>query len=451
MKHKLRPYQVDALQFAADHNYCMLDVGMGGGKTMMAVRLAQIHNERRVLVICPRSAFDVWPAEIAKHWNTAAVPRVEVLDGSVAERTSTAREALRHNGTVFLIINFEAFWREPFYEWARNVRWDRIIVDESHHIKAAGGRASNRVHKLGKSARKRLALSGTVMGDSPLDVYGQYRFLDDTIFGTNHQRFLDRYAIMGGFHGYQIMGVKNESELNKKYRQIAHIVPQEALDRDLPPMTELVYYTDLEPSAMKIYRELEKEFVVEMKHGTITADNALVKMLRLHQLENGWFVPDHEEGEEPKTECISTAKIDLFGETLSSLQRQPVVVFCQFTDDLAAVRKRAKELGWKSAELSGKTNQLKRWKDGDADLLVVQIQAGSEAEDFTRARYVIYYSTGLSRTKYLQSLKRIHRPGQNHPTVAIHLRVHNAIGVRIAQGLRKKGNVIKTVLNSYEE
>ena len=78
-------------------------------------------------------------------------------------------------------------------------------------------------------------------------------------------------------------------------------------------------------------------------------------------------------------------------------------------------------MGLTSMELSGKRDELKRWQEGEAQVLAVQIDAGSEGVDFTRARYSIFYSVGFSLGKYDQAKKRTHRPGQIKPVTHIHL------------------------------
>src|SRR5690606_42059487 len=49
--------------------------------------------------------------------------------------------------------------------------WDMVILDESHKIKAPGGKASLFCARLGQRAVNRLILTGTPMPHSPLDIY----------------------------------------------------------------------------------------------------------------------------------------------------------------------------------------------------------------------------------------------------------------------------------------
>jgi hypothetical protein len=74
------------------------------------------------------------------------------------------------------------------------------------------------------------------MHDKPLDVYGQYRFLDKTIFGTSNDRFLDRYAVREQARTgvLYVTGYKNLDELQAKVFDVAFRVDGSVLK--LPPV-----------------------------------------------------------------------------------------------------------------------------------------------------------------------------------------------------------------------
>ena len=67
-------------------------------------------------------------------------------------------------------------------------------MDESHRLKSPSGKISRFASQLSDRSRRRLALSGTPMPHSPLDIYAQYRALDKSVFGVHHQQFKNRYA-----------------------------------------------------------------------------------------------------------------------------------------------------------------------------------------------------------------------------------------------------------------
>jgi len=81
--------------------------------------------------------------------------------------------------------------------------------------------------------------------------------------------------------------------------------------------------------------------------------------------------------------------------------------------------------------------------------LAVQIRTGAQSVDLTRARYAVYYSFGLSLGDYQQSLKRIHRVGQNRSVVYVHLLMQYTIDERKMKYFEQRSDVIQGLLEEY--
>ena len=287
-----------------------------------------------------------------------------------------------------------------------------------HRIKRPSGKASLGL-QAAAPARQRIAsaLTGTPMPHGPMDIYAQFRFLDVRIFGPSFSAFRAKYAVMGGYQRKQITGYQNLDELESLMSRITFRVGPEVLD--LPPATEVTYYCVLTGEAARIYKDLDEDFVARVKDGTVTAANAMVKVLRLQQVTGG---------------CVPTDDgdrgADRFAAKLRLLWRTPSRTFGirraggRVLPVPRGPRWRARGLrGHRlhSLELSGRRDELKRWQDGEAQVLAVQIDSGGEGVDFTRARYSIFYSIGFRLEKYEQAKKRTHRPGQTKPVTHIHL------------------------------
>ncbi len=60
--------------------------------------------------------------------------------GGVVKKMDFAAEKMRlaeARGMPFIaVINYDSAWRDPFAEWAEKQRWDLVIADEIHRIKA---------------------------------------------------------------------------------------------------------------------------------------------------------------------------------------------------------------------------------------------------------------------------------------------------------------------------
>ena len=450
MKTKPWRHQVEAYEFAMERlthgsGASMLALEMGTGKTLVSLMLLAGLKAMRTLICCPLRVVPVWQMQMDRHLDLSMV--LVALDdsaGSVSEKQKLAEEKLRladATGQPFVVvINYDSVWRDPFGAWAEKQPWDLVIADESHKLKKPGGKASLYFKRLRSHARHRLALTGTPMPHSPLDVYAQFRFLDIAPFGPSFNAFKQKYAVMGGFQNKQVTGFKNLDELEALMRTITCRVSKDVLD--LPPQTHVTYHCPLSAEGQRVYRDLEEDFIAEVKGGTVTAANAMVKLLRLQQVAGGWAKTD-----DGQLHRVDSAKQKLLQDTLEDIgPSEPVVVFCRFHADMNAVHEVCRELGYQSLELSGRKDDLKRWQEGEGQVLAVQIGSGGIGVDLTRARYSIYYSLSFSLGEYDQALSRVHRPGQTRPVEHIHLVVRNTVDEKIMRALEKRAEIIQAIL-----
>lgn len=436
-------HQLAAYHFASNLSACLLYLGMGTGKTRIALDLIQGRGHRRVLVACPLSVIPAWERQAQIHAPGVKVMRLD--RGSVAQKTGRAEAALDFAGTdpVAIVVNYDSIWREPFSEWVLSREWDLLIADECHRLKSPGSKVSMFFARLGAKAKHRLGLSGTPLAHSPLDAYGIFRFLDPGIFGTSFNRFAGRYAVYGGFEKRQVIDYVNQDDFNRRFYSISFRADRDVLE--LPPATHVERTFELPAPAAKVYRELRDEFMSEVGSGLVTATNALSRLLRLQQVTSGHLPVG--EGEELRVERLHTEKRRLLSEVLDEIEpSEPVVVFARFREDLADIHAAAEAAGRTSSELSGSRRELAAWQAGETNVLAVQIQAGSEGVDFTRARYAGYYSLGFSLAQFDQSLARTHRPGQTRPCVYFHLIAEGSVDRNVYKALRERKAVIETIL-----
>ena len=448
-------HQRQAFHFAHDMPAVLLDMEMGTGKTKVVIDLIQNRGHERILIACPNTVVRVWPREFEKH-GAIKVKIVAPQTGGIARRvaeTKLAFEQARIEGVpAVVVVNHEAFWQGDFGKWLPTAGLDLVVYDEIHRLKSPGGKQSRFAQKLSRKVPYRLGLTGTPMPHSPLDVYGEMRALDESVFGTSFVRFRNRYAVMGGWEGREVVGYRNEPELREKIGAVTYSVGADVLD--LPEAHHIDRFCVLTPSAWKAYSSLETEFYTDVKDGTVTVSNALVKLLRMQQVTSGHVGLDESDGAgKRKVTRIDDSKEKLLADVLEDLKPdEPVVIFCRFTDDLQRVHEVAKKLGRGSAELSGGRKELDAWEREDGPpILAVQMQSGGVGIDLTRASYCIYYSVGFSLGEYQQSLARVHRPGQDRPVTYIHLLAEGTIDVKVKNALAERADVVKSVMYGDSE
>lgn len=453
MEFKTEPWkhQRDALDFIWDKPASMLAMDMGTGKSKVVIDLIANKGYDKILILCPLNVIDIWPKQLYEHHSRHDNYTVIPLDkGLVSKKTKKAElELLRaktQGKVTIFVINYESARTSDFANFVLKQTWDCVILDESHRIKMPKGKANRFCHKLGKVARKRLCLTGTPMPHSPLDIWGQYYFLNDTIFGRSFYMFKMHYAIMGGYDNREILSFQNMEELHDRMASICFMVKKEDV-LDLPDFIDVNLECELSPKAMKIYKEIEKDFITQVESGIVTAANALVKLLRLQQITSGFLRAD----DSSEVENVDRSKADLLYDLLTDLPNdEPVVIFCNFHSDLNTIREISKKLDRPHSELSGRKNELESWQSGRSNILGVQIRAGGVGIDLTRSRYAIYYSLGFSLGDYEQSRARLHRPGQNRNVTYYHITAKNTVDKKLYSALKKRKDFIKYVLEDIK-
>lgn len=447
--------QEEAMQFALRHNAVMLDLDMGCGKTRVAIdTIWQRRDSFRVLVVCPKAVIPVWRENLEKFAPPGWVCWDEQT-GSVKTKAEHLQQFLNDRMQAvatrqFVVVNYDCVWRVPMGDLVLKAGFNTIILDESHRAKAAGSKISKYLAMLGKRVKYRMCLSGTPMANSPLDVYGQYRFLDPSIFGTNHYEFMNRYAVMGGPEHRFVVGYKNQKELNEKFQSIAYTCRMsDVADRlKLPPQLPVTKQSVILPTKdYKLTKELAKDFIAECNEGgSIVVSNVLSKMIRMQQIASGYcMVQDGPIGDKQVQE-LNTSKADALGDLLTDISPEAsVVVFCVFVHDLDTVAVVAGGAKRKAFELSGRVNQLSDWKNNPGAVIAVQIRAGAEGVDMTNANHAIYFSLPYSLAQYNQSKARLYRPGQTRPVHFCHLIAEGTIDDAIYKSLQRKRDVIDAI------
>lgn len=446
--------QDEAMQFALHHESCMLDMEMGTGKTRVAIDVAfYLNNVHRVLVVCPKAVVGVWRENLVKFaWTGRTWTCWDDQKGTVQNKTDSLKEYLKYKVfKQFVVINYDAVWRKPMGDLILRTQFDMVILDESHRAKAANSKVSKFLATLGRRVDRKMCLSGTPMANSPLDIYGQYRFLDPGIFGTNYYMFKQQYAVMGGPDLKFVVGYKNQKTLNDKFRSIAYtcrmsdIKDRIKLPDALPPICRSV---TLPNKDMKMMKEFNKEFIAECESGHIVANNVLTKLIRLQQIASGFCMVNVDTAGNTEVKELNTAKEDYLEDMLSDISPvASVVVFCVYRHDIKAIQRAARKAKRDVFELSGSANELEEWKKRDGAVIAVQIQAGAEGVDMTKSNHAIYFSVPHSLALYNQSKARLYRPGQTGPVSFIHLIAEGTVDEAMYKSLIKKEDVIEAIKN----
>lgn len=450
------------------HGRCMLAMEMGTGKTKVAIDWASIchrnYGLQRVLVVCPISVLSVWKRQIRQHSPVAS--RIAVLSGSTSDKTRLVRGMTAHSyekGIDWVIVNYESVWRED----ARGKRledviklWkpDLVVADESHKIKHSTSRQSKSLARLGDAVPMALALSGTPITKSPLDVYGQFRFLNSAVFGTRWTDFKMEYGVWGGLSGYQLKAVRNLPRLKRKVRSNSYQVRKEDC-LDLPPkIGDLsdpngvnIVPVVLPEKVMTYYRDMASKMILEIEEEKVTAEIVLVKLLRLSQITSGHVVTI-----DGVTKIIDDTKLRVGMDLITDIveQGEKVVVFTRFRSDYHRLAEKLATAKLGYVVLSGdvpatqRDGLVRRFQTNPrTPVFVSQIASGSLGIDLTAAAHTVFYSWDYRWDHYVQAVSRTDRQGQTRSCTYHHLCAPHTIDHLSLKVLADKGHLAKYVMH----
>ena len=424
---------------------------MGTGKTLISIGIAgylYLQKEiNKLLIVAPLSITKVWEEEFQKFADFDY--QLEVLEGPTKEKSETLRNLFGTKLQV-AVVNYESCWRmeKEIALW----KPDMIICDESSKIKNPQAKQSKALHRLGKISKHNMILTGTPVTNNPLDFFSQYKFLDESIFGGSYYSFRARYAIMGGYGNYQVVGYKNLPELTEKAHSIAfRITKKEALD--LPEQVDVTRYVELEPMARAIYNQVERDSYAELSQGEVVVRNVLTKLLRLSQITGGYIKDEFSEIEEQ----VSSAKLNALEEIIEECldADKKVVVFARFISEIDAITKMLKHHGIKYSLIRGdvkdRASEVEKFQnDKDVKVFVGQLQTTGMGLTLTASDTAVFYSLSYNFADYEQAKARIHRIGQKNNCTYIHLIAKKTIDEKVMEALSKKKNIADLVVDNWK-
>lgn len=420
-----------------------------------------------------KSGYDPRALHVDRSWAVHSRPEVAKKDGP---------GAVKGPKVIVEALNIDAFasrrtvgsrtMADVMVDAVKRYSPHLVVVDESHKIKSVSGNASRLLARITPHAPRRIILTGTVMPHGALDVFAQWRFLDPTAFGevmadgrrrvATFGRFKERYAVMGGYLGREVIGYRNLDELQDIMAERATVVRKEdALD--LPPFQDTTVHVELSAKESRAYAEMKRQLAADLGDGqTVTVGSRLTQMMRLRQITSGYLPDDggvvHELGDS-KVQTI----LSLIEDTLAGEKR--VVVFCQFSHEIAMLSKalRAKASKTEVMVIEGSTpnderiRMRRRFGSKAPERMVIVAQVSTlnlSVNELVTASHAVFGSMTLMRDEWQQARDRLNRLGQTRPVTYWNVVAPGTVDEVILQSHRDRTDletaVLRHILNHGE-
>ena len=391
----------------------------------------------------------MWEQEFIKFANFEY--DLKVLTGTLANKRKQLMSFKDDEKLKIAIVNYESAWRmkDDLFKYGA----DLIIADEGHKLKDNRSSQSKGMHELGDRAKYKLLLTGTVITNKEIDIYSQYRFLDKSIFGDSFYKWRNYYFTMGGYGLHTPIFKKAlTDEFQNKFMSVAFRVRKDEC-LDLPPVTEEVRALDLEPEAMKVYKQLEDEMFARFKDDKeLTVTNVLSKILRLSQVTGGYLPNDND----TESTNISTVKMEALIDIIDSAKQEDkkVVIIARFNNELDAIEDMLALKKIKYAVVRGdvknRDEQISEFQNNtECKVFVGQIATCGLGITLTSASIMVFYSLDYSMSNYEQCKARIHRAGQKENCHYIYLVCKNTVDRKVLRALRNKIDLAKALVDDF--
>lgn len=411
-------HQKRGLAIFASRNTYAFFWEMRSGKSFLALSgmqwLRDKGEKRPFLVVAPASVLHVWSDQAQLHQPGL---KVRALEGSTVQR----KVQLSQSGHDILVVNPESLWR--LEDELLRINWGCLIVDESHKFKHRSAKQTKTLLKLSHAITRKYLLSGSPHDNSPLELWSQMAILDLAILGSSFYGFRDRYSVLGGYQGKQVVAYRNLEELNKKISRHSHRVAT-ADCFDLPPRMDEVRKLDLEGDQLTAYKAMARDLVAEVAGTEITATVLAAKLIKLRQILAGFAFDSNHEPHYLK----NNAKLKALEELLEEIPKdQKLVVWAVFHPEMSAIEELCKNLGIESVRLDGsvpiqtRKSIVDRFNNvPECRVFIGQAQAGGLGIDLSAASKCVFNSNEYDRSARLQAEARIVGPNQKSNSVSFY-------------------------------
>lgn len=248
LKATLRPYQVLGFQWLVW--LCRQGFGgiladdMGLGKTVQVIALLayieQTDPAATSLIVVPTSLVYNWQQELRK---CAPHLKVQVYSGSNRLKTKDIAAVFKHSHVV---LTTYGVLRNDI-EWLEHVRFHHLVLDESQFVKNPDALIYKAVERI--QAAYRLALTGTPVENSLMDLWAQFNLLNEQMLGSR-SAFRNTYQ-----DPIAKENKEREAALLRLIQPFLLRRTKQEVTPELPLLLEETVYCDMSPEQEVVYKK----------------------------------------------------------------------------------------------------------------------------------------------------------------------------------------------------
>lgn len=440
-RNDLHPYQHRMIDFIYNTPKCAVWAGLGLGKTITTLTaitdLLDSFSVSKVLIIAPlRVANSVWHIE-AKRWVHTKDLTFSIVTGSEKERIS----ALFKSADIYIINRENVQWLVEYYK----TKWpyDLVVIDESSSFKSASSQRFKALKKVRTLTDRMVQLTGTPSPNGLIDIWSQMFLLDG---GERLGKTMSAYKMrffQTGHNGYTLKPVKNADKIIHKLIDDIVISLNVEDYLEMPERIDTVMRVNIPPTRLAEYKQLEREFLIQINDNEIVAYNAATLAGKLLQYCNGAMYTD----ELKNWTEIHTAKLDALDEILEDNQDENLLIAYNYKTDLIRLKTRYPD----AVVLDNDPDIITRWNNGEIKMLLAHPASAGHGLNLQHGgSIIVWFGLNWSLELYQQFNGRLHRQGQTKPVRIVHIVADGCIDDKVMRAIENKAQTQQHLIDALK-
>lgn len=449
-EHQERAFQKVIYNFErGDGIILIIDPGLG--KTRISIdAFSEVLTRKHVdsmVVIYPKGVQTVWIDELKKWFDKEY--KLFVYDAIKKDGIRFRKDfedTLETTVPVIYLFNTEAFQvpnqvLEYFLKQIISKKRSMLVLDECSYIKNEKAKRTKNILSISKWFKYKVALTGTEMTKSLLDIYPQFEFVKENIWNMRFYAFKMRYAVMQKQSFYrnvngvikrvefdEVVGFKNTKELFDKIEPYSIRIKKEDCF-DLPEKIHIDVPITLDHVARKFYDDFKRNAIAMISDNEESAVIACTNTFsKLRQITGGWILNDIGN---PIKVAMDNAKMQYLLADLEGHDKQ-AIIWAVHRHEVEFITKELSKLDTTVYFMGNmgddvRADAVHKFQSGAARFFVANPYACGFGINLQNAYLMYYYSMPTSLEVLLQSQDRIHRSGQKNDCVYKYLIAKNTV------------------------
>lgn len=442
----LFPDQKTSIEFELTKDRVLDFSEPGTGKTR--VRL-EVFSKRRTqgigcaLVIAPKSLLrSAWEDDCRRYtpWLTTSVAYAD-----------NREEAFQRKADIYITNHDAAKWlakqEKSFFK-----KFDYLIIDEGDAFKHHTSQRSKAINKIKKHFKFRVLMNGAPNTNTILDVWNQVNIVDDgKRLGTSFYAFRSAVAVpkQVGPQPQMVKWTDREGSEDQVAALLRDITLRNKLS-GLPENREYPVSFYMKPQHLANYLKMEKDAVLQLKSGQITAINAAAVVTKLLQIASG-AVYDQEEN----YHVIDTARYEMIADMVEARRHSVVFFLWKHQRDLLIEEFKKRNLTYMVID-GDVTSDKKRnasiqeYQSGMYRVGLLHPKSAAHGLTLTKGTATIWASPTYDQGWWVQGNHRIYRKGQTEKTETISILAESTIERKVYDRRAEKGRNMINLLELFE-